>query len=185
MKAVLETKRLVLRNFRLSDAESMFESYCHNENITRYLTWYPHVDVQATRDFITQFQLPGIEKDNALDLAITLKGEDQVIGSIGTVNDFYQDAYGEIGYVIGEKYWNQGYMSEAFEAVIEFLFTQTPITKLRSIHHLENIASGRVMQKCGLKYTGEVIVKKKIDKDDLVKCACYVLEKEDWLKQNA
>ena len=51
-----------------------------------------------------------------------------------------------IGYVIGEKYWNQGYMSEAFEAVIEFLFTQTPITKLRSIHHLENIASGRVMQ---------------------------------------
>ena len=78
MKAVLETKRLVLRNFRLSDAESMFESYCHNENITRYLTWYPHVDVQATRDFITQFQLPGIEKDNALDLAITLKGEDQV-----------------------------------------------------------------------------------------------------------
>ena len=76
MKAVLETKRLVLRNFRLSDAESMFESYCHNENITRYLTWYPHVDVQATRDFITQFQLPGIEKDNALDLAITLKGED-------------------------------------------------------------------------------------------------------------
>ena len=104
MKAVIETKRLLLRNFRLSDAESMFESYCHNENITRYLTWYPHVDVQATRDFITQFQLPGIEKDNALDLAITLKGEDQVIGSIGTVNDFYQDGYGEIGYVIGEKY---------------------------------------------------------------------------------
>ena len=101
MKAVIETKRLLLRNFRLSDAESMFESYCHNENITRYLTWYPHVDVQATRDFITQFQLPGIEKDNALDLAITLKGEDQVIGSIGTVNDFYQDGYGEIGYVIG------------------------------------------------------------------------------------
>lgn len=52
MKAVIETKRLLLRNFRLSDAESMFESYCHNENITRYLTWYPHVDVQATRDFI-------------------------------------------------------------------------------------------------------------------------------------
>ena len=33
MKAVIETKRLLLRNFRLSDAESMFESYCHNENI--------------------------------------------------------------------------------------------------------------------------------------------------------
>lgn len=80
MKAVIETKRLLLRNFRLSDAESMFESYCHNENITRYLTWYPHVDVQATRDFITQFQLPGIEKDNALDLAITLKGKIRLLG---------------------------------------------------------------------------------------------------------
>ena len=41
MKATIETKRLVLRNFQLSDAKSMFDSYCHSERITRYLTWYP------------------------------------------------------------------------------------------------------------------------------------------------
>ena len=185
MKATIETKRLVLRNFQLSDAKSMFDSYCHSETITRYLTWYPHENVEATKEFITTIQLPHIEMDNALDLAITLKGEDQVIGSIGTVNDFLQEDYAEIGYVIGEKYWNQGYMSEAFEAVIAFLFTHTPVTRIRSIHHLENQASGRVMQKCGMKYTGEVFVKQKIDKEDLVKCACYTLEKADWIKQNA
>lgn len=77
MKATIETKRLVLRNFQLSDAKSMFDSYCHSERITRYLTWYPHENVEATKEFITTIQLPHIEMNNALDLAITLKGEDQ------------------------------------------------------------------------------------------------------------
>lgn len=184
MKAIIETDRLILRNFRLSDAESMFTSYCHSEKITRYLTWYPHADVQATRDFIINCQLPHIDEKCALDLAITFKGEDQVIGSIGLVNDYEKDGYAEIGYVIGEEYWNQGYMSEALKALIAFLFTQTPVTKVRAIHHLENIASGKVMQKCGMVYVDEVMVKKKIDKDDMVKCACYCIEKKDWLKGN-
>lgn len=184
MKVVIETERLIMRNFKLSDATSMFDSYCHSETITRYLTWYPHVDVQATRDFITQVQLPRIESDRDLDLAITLKNEDQVIGSIGLVNDYQRDGYAEIGYVIGENYWNQGYMSEALKGLMTFLFEQTPVTKVKAIHHLDNIASGKVMQKCGMKYIGEVMVKKKIDKEDMVKCACYCLEKEDWLKDH-
>lgn len=181
MKAYIETKRLILRNFRLEDAQSMFESYCHDEEVTRYLTWDPHQNVQETITRLMQVQLPAIEKD-AADFAITLKGSDNVVGSIGTVNDYISEGYAEIGYVIARKYWNQGYMSEALEAIIQFLFTHTTTPKIRAIHDIDNLASGKVMQKCGMHYVKDI--KKKINQDELKTCACYEIDKKEWEKKN-
>lgn len=183
MKAYIETKRLILRNFRLEDAQSMFESYCHDEEVTRYLTWYPHQNIQETIERLKQVQLPAIEK-NIADFAITLKGSDDVIGSIGTVNDFMADGYAEIGYVIARKYWNQGYMSEAFKAIINHLFTHTTLSHIRAIHDIDNLASGKVMQKCGMHYVQNKQIKKKFDRDELTTCACYEIDKKEWVKKN-
>lgn len=182
MEAYIETKRLILRNFKLSDAKSMFESYCQDLEVTRYLTWHPYSDIQVAIERLKEVLLPSIENENTLDLAITLKGSDNVIGSIGTVNDLYTDRYAEIGYVLAKEYWNQGYMSEALSSVIDFIFTHTSLTEIKAMHYIENIASGLVMKKCGMIYEGKTWVKKKIDSDEMVECLCYKIDKKDWKK---
>lgn len=184
MKARIETERLVLRNFKESDAKSMYESYCSHENVTRYLTWYPHCDIDATKTFLHNLSLPSIEETNGLELAITKKeDEDYVIGSISVVNQF-ENYIAEIGYVIGEKYWNQGYMTETFSALIDYLFTNTPILKIKSLHHKDNPASGKVMEKCGLHKVGDCLYQKKFDSDEQVDCWAYELSREDYIKSH-
>lgn len=180
MKAYIQTQRLILRNFKESDAQSMFDSYCHSEQVTRYLTWYPHQSVEQTKQFLQNVCLPSITESNSLELAITLKeDEDNVIGSISVPNQF-ENYIAEIGYVIAQNYWNQGYMSEAFSSFIDFLFQETPIIKIRALHDKENLASGRVMAKCGLQKIGSIMHQKKFDQPILVECIYYEMTREQW-----
>ncbi len=182
MKAYIQTKRLTLREFCETDAQSMFDSYCHSEQATRYLDWYPHESVEETKIFLHNTGLASIEESNSLELAITLHHKDEVIGSLSVVNQF-EDYIAEIGYVLGEKYWNQGYMSEALQAFINELFNQTPILKVRAIHDKDNQASGRVMEKCGLLKVGKVWHQKKYDQLEMRECICYELTRLQWEKQ--
>ena len=55
----------------------------------------------------------------------------------------------EIEYCIGKAFWNNGYITEAVKAFIEYTFQNTIITKLEAFHRIENPASGKVMQKAG------------------------------------
>ena len=87
-------------------------------------------------------------------LAIVLKESGEVIGNILQCNgtNRYMNTV-EVGYAIGKKYWNKGYMSEALKAMIDLLF-ESGVHKVNACHIPENIASGRVMEKCGMKYEG-------------------------------
>lgn len=182
MKARIETKHLILRNFRISDAESMFSSYCHDEKVTQYLTWYPHQNIDETKFFLKNVSLASIDESNGLELAITKRNvEDHVIGSISVVNQF-ENLTAEIGYALSPKEWNQGYMSEAFLALIDFLFINTPITKIIAKHHENNLASGQVMKHCHLQRVADQMSQMKFDRDELVNCHCYELSRETWQK---
>lgn len=48
----LETDRLILRQFKLEDAESMFNNWASDPEVTRFLTWQVHSDVNATRELL-------------------------------------------------------------------------------------------------------------------------------------
>lgn len=77
-----------------------------------------------------------------------------MIGSIGVVrlDDFTQSA--TIGYCIGHPWWGQGFVTEAFGAVLSFLFDAVGARCVNACHDPRNPASGRVMQKCGLRREG-------------------------------
>jgi len=148
----LETERLLLRRFVADDAQEMFENYASDDEVTRYLTWQPYKSVDETRDWILGL-IDSYEGDENYLWAIVLKDSDTLIGSIGikiTATHFR----GEIGYVIGRKYWNKGFMTEALNAILEFGFKELGITRIQACHHTENIASGKVMQKAGMQYEG-------------------------------
>lgn len=151
----LETERLILRRFKVSDAENMFYNWASSENVTKFLSWNPHVSVDDTKNLLTEW-VNAYNEPNYYQWAIVLKENNQPIGSIAVVNIKDKIAEMEIGYCIGEKWWHSGYTSEAFKRIIEFLFQEVGVKRIFAVHAVENTNSGKVMQKCGLSYEGRL-----------------------------
>ena len=172
MEAYIETPRLVLRGFCLQDAQSMFDSYCSDEEAARYM--------QQTERDLRERLLPRQADENWLPLAIAKKQRpQQVIGNIGA---FLHGGVAELGYVLGRAWWNKGYMSEALAAVVEYLFTCTPVHSIAAWYEWANPASGAVLKKQGFVYEKEIFDKRKVDSppQDTVPCAYCRLTKACW-----
>lgn len=150
---VLETERLILRKFKIEDAQDMFNNWASNPNVTKYLTWGPHENVEITKLIINDW-IKGYEQENYYQWAIELKEIEQPIGSISVVSINESVNAVEIGYCIGEQYWRRGYTSEAFMKIIPFLFDEVGAKRICAKHDTDNSNSGRVMVKCGLQYEG-------------------------------
>lgn len=149
----LETERLILRQFKLEDAQYVFDNWASDSEVTKYLMWQSHESVEASKGYI-EFLQKGYEQGNTYDWTIILKEMNQPIGSIGVVRIDEKASIVHIGYCIGKKWWNQGITSEAFSKVIEFLFEQVEVNRIESRHDVNNPNSGNVMRKCGLTYEG-------------------------------
>ncbi|MDE5598101.1 MAG: GNAT family N-acetyltransferase, partial [Lachnospiraceae bacterium] len=87
--------------------------------------------------------------------AIVLKENgDEPIGSISVVDMKENISAVHIGYCIGRTWWNKGITSEALNAVMAFLFDVVDVNRIEARHDPRNPNSGKVMQKCGMKYEG-------------------------------
>lgn len=149
----LETSRLILRRFTMLDAEPMYRNWASDPEVTKFLTWPPHSSVEISSMVLSSW-VAGYEKDDFYQWAIVLKEVGEPIGSISVVhcNDALEIAH--IGYCIGRSWWRKGYMTEAFGAVIDYLFDQVGVNRIESVHDPANPNSGAVMRKCGLRYEG-------------------------------
>lgn len=145
----IETDRLLLRKFNVNDAKSMYENWTSDEEVTKYLTWNAHTSVEQTKH-ILNIWIKEYEKPNTYRYAIVLKETNELIGSIDVVG--YVDGCPEIGYCLSRKHWNNGYMSEAIKAFINFLFDKN-FNKIVIEANVNNIASNKVITKCGFKFT--------------------------------
>ena len=70
------------------------------------------------------------------------------------VGDDLPDCEIEIGYILKKSAWGKGYATEATNRLLKFAFEETPLEELVATTDLENIASQRVLEKCGLVYEG-------------------------------
>ena len=145
MKLTLETERLLLRPFRVDDAEAMFAGWTSDDEVTKYLTWITHTSVETTRALLERWAAE-YEQPERLNFAIVLKEEDKLIGGIDVVH--YVDGVPVIGYNLSRAYWNRGYMTEACRRLLDYLFSQGFDT-VRIDAIVENIGSNRVIRKCG------------------------------------
>lgn len=150
---VLQTDRLILRRFTLGDAQNMFDNWASNSNVTKFLTWAAHDSVETTKLIISDW-INKYEEADFYQWAIEVKELGEPIGSISVVRINEKVNEVEIGYCIGEKWWNKGYTSEAFKRIIEFLFKEVKAKRICAKHDTDNPNSGRVMLKCGLEHEG-------------------------------
>lgn len=84
-----------------------------------------------------------------------------------------------IGYCIGSKWWHNGITSEAFNRIIPFLFNEVGANRIESMHDPDNIHSGDVMKKCGLKYEG-TLRKADYSNRGVVDASIYSILKSEW-----
>jgi len=149
----LKSERLTLRQFSPSDAQYMYKNYATDERVTRFLSWRPYTCVEDVEKFLASV----IEEYNRLDTyhwAIEVAGE--VIGSISTIDIDEKNCGCEVGYCIAYDYWNKGVTTEALKLVLKFLFNEVDMHRIMAKHDVDNPASGKVMQKCGMTYEGRM-----------------------------
>jgi len=119
---VLESKRIILRQIQISDLEDMFE-YASDSEVTPFLLWDTHKTHNDSLSFI-HFAQNEFENRSSIIWAIELKSENKMIGTIDLRNYNSVNRCGEIGYAIGKKYWNKGFVSEAMKSVINYGFRE-------------------------------------------------------------
>ena len=149
----LETDRLILRPFTLEDALPMFRNWASDEEVTRFLTWPTHKDVEVTGRVIADW-CKGYEAPDYYQWAIELKEIKEPIGSIAAVKTDDRTESATIGYCIGRRWWRQGITSEALREVIRFFFEEVGMNCVNACHDPRNPNSGRVMRSCGMALEG-------------------------------
>ena len=117
----IETERLILRRFTLEDAEAMYRNWASDPEVTKYLTWPVHDNVEVTKGVLSEWVLDYSAKEDSYQWCIALKENDMAIGSIGVVGGNEKAEAYEIGYCISRAYWHQGITSEALAAVMRYL----------------------------------------------------------------
>ena len=145
----LSTERLILRKLKKEDAESIFSNWASDPEVTKYVTWNAHSNVEQTKQII-DIWLKEYENPKTVRFGITLKGSGELIGTIDVVD--YVDGNPEIGYCLSRKYWNKGYMTEACNALVNYLFAIGYKTVVIEADE-NNIGSNRVIEKCGFEFT--------------------------------
>ncbi len=151
----LETARLILRKGSLKDAEEIFNNYCTDSLVTKYVTWNVHKSIDDSLNYLKHWE-ESYKKDHSYKWLIEDKEISQVVGAIAAINVDVKNKTIEIGYCLGSNWWNKGYMTEAFKEVIKFLFEEVGVETIYAEHLAANSSSGKVMLKSGMKYEGSL-----------------------------
>ena len=150
----IETKRLLLRRYTEDDVQAVFRNWTNDDRTTEFLRWPTHKTIETTEKVLGDW-IDSYKNKDFYQWAIVLKENgNEPICSIGVVDKNDRLDIVHIGYCLGSRWWNQGITSEAFSGIIPFLFDEVKANRIEAQCDPNNIYSGKVMEKCGLKYEG-------------------------------
>jgi RimJ/RimL family protein N-acetyltransferase len=148
MSTRLETRRLILRGFEDADIPDIVRLAGVREIAATTLRIphpYSHADAEKFVSYARQ--------DRRASFAIVLKDTGQLCGALGLELDA-PNQRAELGYWIGVPYWGRGYATEAACAVVQHGFEVLKLNRIYAFHFSQNPASGRVLQKIGMRHEG-------------------------------
>jgi RimJ/RimL family protein N-acetyltransferase len=148
----LETSRLTLRPFRSSDASDV-QRLAGAREVADTTLHIPHPYPDGAANAWIETHAEQWSAQRGVVFAITSRTTGELIGAIALILEMAV-TQAEIGYWIGVDHWRRGYCTEAATAVAQFGFDSLALHRLHSRHFLRNPASGRVMQKLGMRQEG-------------------------------
>lgn len=145
---VLTTSRLLLRGFRLEDADAV-RRQVGDPRVVAATLYLPRTDGPGKAEgWIATHRTDWVMGKGAI-LAVTRQPEGTVVGAISLAVD-RNHRRGELGYWIGPEHWGRGYATEAAGAVVRFGFEVLGLDRIQAMHMAGNTASGRVLEKLGM-----------------------------------
>ena len=147
----LETKRLVLRRLELSDAKELFEGLRNQDGFC----YYANKEKVTLEQQIESFKSLAEKYENLAyyNWAIVQKSDGKIVGAINFKANDKNDSV-EFSYATDEKFAGRGYMTEALNCVTDFAFSQLKANRVQGGCSVKNLASKRVMEKCGFEFEG-------------------------------
>jgi [ribosomal protein S5]-alanine N-acetyltransferase len=144
---ILETERLILRRVLPSDVKEMFELRSNPET----MKYIPRPLLTNHEEALAHIQMmeDKIETNEGINWAITLKGDDKMLGVIGHYRIKPEHYRAEVGYMILPEYHGKGITTEAVQCVVDYGFNTMQLHSIEGVIDPENGASEKVLQKCG------------------------------------
>ena len=171
---MIDLGNIILRNWQIGDIKSLAKN-ANNKKIWDNLRDqfpYPYTELAAKQ------WIEIANQDKPLtNFAIVYKNN--AVGGIGIIKQtdvFRKNA--EIGYWLGEKYWNKGFSTKAVKAMINYTFSNFDVERIFANVFESNIGSIRVLEKCG--FTQEAFLKNSVIKNNKIQnCYIYSILKPD------
>jgi RimJ/RimL family protein N-acetyltransferase len=168
------TERLTLRPYEQRDRARLVTN-ANNWRVAKNLGLMPFPYTEQCADEWLAKQAGLWDSKTSYPLTIALDGEH--IGGIGI--DVRTHNQWELGYWLGEPYWNRGYASEASRALVDFAFEKLGLERLVAGHYVDNHPSGRVLTKLGFRYTVEAM-RPCLARGVEVRCLEMTLTRASW-----
>lgn len=150
---IINTPRLCLRPFCLNDNSAMLKNWISDPLVQLQYAEPVYETKQQVqkllKTWIKYYKLPHFYR-----WTITEKGKDESIGQIAFYSVDLQNHWCEIEYCLSRQFQNQGYITEALQAVVNFGFHTIGFNRIQISHRRKNIASQRVIEKIGFEYEG-------------------------------
>ena len=148
----ITTDRLVLRPFDVSDGPQV-RRLAGDRRIADTTVNIPHPYGEGMAEaWIATHQIE-FKAGRQVNLAVTLGTDGTLIGAVGLVIE-PDDHRGDLGYWIGVPHWGRGFCTEACRSVLRYAFSDLLLNRVTAYHFSRNPASGRVMQKLGMRHEG-------------------------------
>ena len=178
MQPTLETQRLILRPFHLSDAPDV-QRLAGAPEIAATTLNVPHPYEDGMAEAWIESHAENFAARSQVTFAIVWRESDELCGCIGLgINQRHNRA--ELGYWIGVPFWGQEICTEAAHEIVRYAFADLNFHRVHATHMTSNPASGRVMQKIGMKHEGQL--REHHQKDGrFVDTEHYGILKNEWI----
>ncbi|MEI4651128.1 GNAT family N-acetyltransferase [Bacillus cereus] len=180
---------IYLQEFTVKDAESIYK-IANQPEIEKFLPdwkstkeqrvdWVANYEIPENKAFLNAARTTTNIDDHILKLGIFKKTTNEFIGWCCTgMKDELPAPNREIMYAISSEYQNNGYATKATKGLIDYLFEKTNVDVLNAIDLINNIASNKVIEKCGFIYLSEQEIENQLYNH-------YQLSKSEWIKNIA
>ncbi len=149
---VLKSNRFVMRQLKKQDLGQLVIR-CNNVNISKQTYNLPFPYTESFAESRLVFIGDGFLKGERIVWLITEKNSGIIVGEMG-LHLLQEHQTAELGYWIAEEFWGKGIATEVLACVMDFGFGEMGLHKIFATHFGNNPASGKVMQKCGMKHEG-------------------------------
>ncbi|MBP1967693.1 GNAT family N-acetyltransferase [Paenibacillus aceris] len=177
MQPIFETRRLVLRPFKLADAKSVQE-LAGDIEVAKTTLAIPHPYPDGAAEAWIEGARQAAENGNSFAFAMLKKDDGTLIGNMSMgVTQKHERA--ELAYWVGRQYWGQGFATEAAQRMIQYGFEDLKLNRIFAAAMTKNPSSYKIMSKIGMKQEG--IFKKHILKWDVFEdLVFYGMTKSDY-----